>query len=104
MSRRTKVEQLDWMYSGAAQHSTSLQQDFLLGRKMSPFFQDSPQKASEKAAVGPSGASWKEERLNPDKDIEAKVREDPLFMIKKQAAHLSKRPAGNPTKSQRPTK
>ena len=73
-----KTERLDWLYTGAANISHSgVQEDYLLGKKKATDI------LSGKEEVVPNSLVEKRNMTLKSKDLESKIREDPLFIIKK---------------------
>lgn len=90
-----KLDRMDWMYSGSANLSSiTIQEEYLLGkRKITD--------ASDEHKVLDSIFSDNSNTRNNDRDMEAKLREDPLFVIKKKEQMMAKQLASNPIKMKR---
>lgn len=85
---RKREERLDWMYSGVVTSAKSLQEDYLLGRR----------RIGDVAIIPVQREAVKQ----PDhsdvisRDMEQKLREDPLFEIRKQEYELTRSIIENP--------
>ncbi len=98
-------DRVEWMYSGANANSTSMTEEFLLGRRR--FGQEGTKdfSSSETTDVakslgaidqrrsGPLSAS---QRANTSSEMEAKIREDPLFAIKRREQEIVQDIVKNP--------
>ncbi|CAJ0824225.1 17655_t:CDS:2 [Entrophospora sp. SA101] len=90
-------ERLEWMYASAASHSNSAKaqetEDFLLGKKRVDSLLSADSKDIFMDTMNPNANSYK--------DIQSKIRDDPLFHIKKiEQAHI-KAIVNNPLKLKR---
>lgn len=77
-----KVEKLDWMYVGSAHsnpssNTNSASEDYLLGRKRASDL------ATGKEAPVHGSLHAEKTCISKQKDLHKKIREDPLFSIKK---------------------
>jgi hypothetical protein len=90
-------DELGWMYKGDKPDS----EEYLLGKRIDRYVDESVM-AMEKpeTAEAPAGALFSEEFLNKraDLDMQAKMREDPLFAIRKKEEDAKKRILSNPIK------
>ncbi|RKP25955.1 Pre-mRNA splicing factor-domain-containing protein, partial [Syncephalis pseudoplumigaleata] len=91
---RKRTERLEWMYAAgpgqsAATRTADLEQ-YLLGKK----------RADDKLSGGSTSLFQKamNQQANSARDMYAKVREDPLFLIKKQEQHSLESIMNNPVK------
>lgn len=77
---KKRGERVEWMYGSAHGAPKDVQEDFLLGKrrvddkKPAPLLEEAAAAAAEKSGDGPF--------LDP-RDLERKIREDPLMMIKR---------------------
>ncbi|KAI7861912.1 Pre-mRNA splicing factor-domain-containing protein [Spinellus fusiger] len=99
---RNRSDKLDWMYAAPNQNSSkpggSDMEDYLLGKK-------SVDAILRNKLSGESIASTNDERFalsnanaNTERDIQAKIREDPLFMIKRREQQALKAIVDNPVR------
>src|SRR5690606_20741188 len=78
---RKRAERQDWMHAGAASQSNIIQEEFLLGkRKIRQDVQEEKQITHESNVVG---SLFSNPNIDPQKEWETKLKEDPLFLIKK---------------------
>ena len=78
-----KTEKLDWLYSGAPTSANSnLQEDYLLGKRKATDI------VTGKEEPLPGSLVLKRNLSLKHKDLEAKIREDPLFAIKKKQSSM----------------
>ena len=102
---KKRSERLDWMYAGPSHMNQDLQEDYLLGKKsVSSLIETAPSISDLSAASGSlfmkniedgAGASMSE------RDMEAKIREDPLFAIKKREQEMLNRIMANPARAKK---
>lgn len=83
-----RAERLDWMYAGTASQMKTVQEEFLLGKRR--IDQGIGTAASEEPVASPIGALFNNNpTINPQREWESKMREDPLFAIKKKEKEIS---------------
>ncbi|XP_065655199.1 pre-mRNA-splicing factor CWC25 homolog [Hydra vulgaris] len=91
---KKKTEKLDWMYSGQQAVNT---EEYLLGKKIDKHVEVMKDDDAEKNII--EGNIHKKPILQPKaSDILAKVKEDPLFLIKKREEENRKELVQNPIK------
>ncbi|XP_047139259.1 pre-mRNA-splicing factor CWC25 homolog [Hydra vulgaris] len=91
---KKKTEKLDWMYSGQQAVNT---EEYLLGKKIDKHVEVMKDDDAEKNII--EGNILKKPILQPKaSDILAKVKEDPLFLIKKREEENRKELVQNPIK------
>lgn len=79
---KKRMERLDWMYAGTANQSAKAQEEFLLGKR----------KVDDKIETS---------FVRNDKDLESKIREDPLFAIKRKERQIRQKISRGITKPKR---
>jgi hypothetical protein len=87
------------MYAGSATGSVSVQEEYLLGKRKA---EDLFQKPKDFTEIGPEkivdSVGFSEKNLS-DRDLEAKMREDPMFAVMKREQEFAKSILDNPLKS-----
>lgn len=90
-----KLDRMDWMYAGSANLSSiTIQEEYLLGKRK---ITDTSNEYKALDSISSDNSNIK----NNDRDMEAKLREDPLFIIKKKEQMIAKQLATNPIKMKR---
>ena len=90
---------LDWMYQGAAARAAAASQDYLLGKAFDETKLVSKSDVIEASGSGPAvpGSLFVSDSSGPV-DVMAKVREDPMFLIKKREKESLQSILDNPMK------
>ena len=95
-----KAARLDWMYSGpGAAASSEDREEYLLGKKIDK--EVDPLQTKEDTTDSASASLFTDVTLsgaNSQRDTAAKIREDPLFAIKKQEEQARKNLMSNPVR------
>ncbi|XP_028675205.1 pre-mRNA-splicing factor CWC25 homolog isoform X2 [Erpetoichthys calabaricus] len=96
---KKKDDRLDWMYQGPGSHIK--QEEYLMGRPVDKYiFEKYEQKESgpsEETGLLP-GTIFSTNASNSVQDLAAKIREDPLFLIRKQEEDRKREVLKNPVK------
>lgn len=96
---KKKEERVDWLYSGPA--AAVNREEYLLGKKIDksvdPLLQEQEQE-KQALASGPGALFVAPDGANTTSDLAVKVREDPLFVIKKKEEDAKKLLMSNPIK------
>ena len=97
-----KADRIDWMYSGSsASQKTNIQEEYLLGkRKIVEIETDSEKSASLDIKAGHIHDRAGNSPLSTY-DMDQKLREDPLSIIKKKERQLAQRLNSNPIQMKR---
>ena len=91
LSKRT--ERVEWMYSGSSEAVGNITEELLLGRRR---LDKIPHAEPTDSHVSSTHRGHTEQTIPSMRDLEARVREDPLFPIKQQERSLV-RERGRPT-------
>ncbi|KAL5481252.1 hypothetical protein EMCRGX_G021383 [Ephydatia muelleri] len=96
---KKKDERVDWLYSGPA--AAINREEYLLGKKIDklvdPVLQEQEQE-KQALASGPGALFVAPDGANTTSDLAVKVREDPLFVIRKKEEDAKKLLMSNPIK------
>ncbi|XP_065197415.1 pre-mRNA-splicing factor CWC25 homolog isoform X2 [Sycon ciliatum] len=98
-----KAARLDWMYAGPGTASAGAErEEYLLGKKIDkdvdPLQQDTTEKTDATAVASSIFTDATMSGANSQRDMAAKIREDPLFAIKKQEEQARKNLLNNPVR------
>lgn len=83
------------MYSGTSTAATSLQEEYLLGKRKLNFDEVKAGKIVQSIGVS-LNPSWSSKTSLNEKDLESKARDDPLMFIKKKEMEAAQRVISNP--------
>ncbi|KAG0174066.1 RNA-splicing factor [Apophysomyces sp. BC1034] len=107
-SGRQRSDRLDWMYAapnqGAAKPGGSEMEDFLLGKKNVDDLLRNKAASETVASSADERFALSNANANSERDIQAKIREDPLLMIKKREQQALKAIVDNPIRMKELTK
>jgi len=85
---KKKSDRLDWMYAGSSHSNAELQEEYLLGKKRVD------KEITSSDTLVPNSLSA--ENVNNDRDSMAKIREDPMLLIKRKEQLSLKEILDNP--------
>lgn len=99
---KKKLDRMDWMYAGSASSSTQsamIQEEYLLGKRKITDISEDNLNFSSSDDMGTKNTN--DYTTCSARDMETKLREDPLFIIKKKEQLMAKQLASNPIKMKR---
>ncbi|KAF7723729.1 RNA-splicing factor [Apophysomyces ossiformis] len=107
-SGRQRSDRLDWMYAapnqGAAKPGSNEMEDYLLGKKNVDDLLRNKAASETVASSADERFALSNANANTERDIQAKIREDPLLMIKKREQQALKAIVDNPIRMKELTK
>jgi hypothetical protein len=95
---RPRDERVDWLYRGPGAVNT---EDYLLGKRIDKSIDPTliaEEREKESLANGPGALFSITDAVNTAADLELKIREDPLLLMRKKEEEAKKRILNNPVK------
>jgi len=93
---KKQEERLTWMYQGPGHNTREIQEEYLLGKRRIGDSSLSSNPLEPSASDSASASSQDPSSTLASLDLEAKVREDPFFAIKKREQEVIKQTLSNP--------